>query len=183
MNGLGMGPDGHHKRTCGYSDLIRHRFRLSVPVIPERSRPPFRFEAQPATEADQDRGAGRPPCPHHHLPTGRGGRHRPDGPRHPRRDPPIANASVMRMTAIHVQTERKQQDRYARCDEKHRCRDRTRRFRGLIPPVSVACVTAGAAQDEKRLSSGRILAILASEGTPLGECRFRRVPCSSRSTT
>ena len=31
----------------------------------------------------------------------------------------LRNASVMRMTAIHVQTERKQQDRYARCDEKH----------------------------------------------------------------
>jgi hypothetical protein len=40
----------------------------------------------------------------------------------------------MRMTAIHAQTERKRQDRSARGAEKHRCRDRTRRFRGLIRP-------------------------------------------------
>jgi hypothetical protein len=52
----------------------------------------------------------------------------------------------MRMTAIHAQTERKRQDRSARCAEKHRCRDRTRRFRGLIRSVSAACATAGAAQ-------------------------------------
>lgn len=78
----------------------------------------------------------------------------------------------MRLTAIHVQTEQKQQDRSARCDEKHRCRDGTRRVRGLVRPVSVACATADAAQDEKRLSSRRILAILASEGTSLGERRL-----------
>ena len=80
----------------------------------------------------------------------------------------MTNASVMRMTAIHIQTERKQQNRSARCDEKHRCRDRTRRFRGLICPVSVACAPTGAAQDEKRLSSAPIKALLASNGTPLG---------------
>jgi hypothetical protein len=43
---------------------------------------------QPAAEADQDRRPRRPSRPRHHLPAGRGGRHRPDGARHPRRDPP-----------------------------------------------------------------------------------------------
>ena len=36
---------------------------------------------QPATQADQDRCPRRPSRPRHHLPTGRGGRHRPDGTR------------------------------------------------------------------------------------------------------
>ena len=80
----------------------------------------------------------------------------------------------MRMTAIHAQTERRRQDRSARCAEKHRRRDRTRRLRGLIRPLSAACATAGVAQGEKRLSSGRIQAIFTPSGTPLGECRFKR---------
>ena len=78
------------------------------------------------------------------------------------------------MTAIQTQTERKRQDRSARCAEKHRCRDRTRQFRGLIRPVSAACATTGAAQGEKRLSSAWIQAIFTSNSMPLGECRFRR---------
>ena len=127
---------------------------------------------QPATEADQDRGACRASCPRHHLSTGRGGRHRPDGPRHPRRHPPPSSASVMRMTAIHAQTERKRQDRSARCAEKHRRRGRTRRLRGPICPAPQACAFADAAQGKKCLSSGRIQAIFALEGMPLGECRL-----------
>ena len=49
-----------------------------------------------------------------------------------------------------------------RCDCPDRCVRRS---------AAAACATAGAAQDQKRLSSGRILAILLSEGTPHGECR------------
>ena len=78
----------------------------------------------------------------------------------------------MRMTAIHVQTERKRQDRSARCAEKHRRRDRTRRLRGLIRSVPAACATADAGRGEKRLSRGRIQAIFTSVGRPLGECRI-----------
>ncbi|WP_372922962.1 hypothetical protein, partial [Roseovarius sp.] len=46
-------------------------------------------------------------CPRHHLPTGRGGRHRHRwcGPS-PRGHPPIASATDMRMTTIQAQTER-----------------------------------------------------------------------------
>lgn len=79
----------------------------------------------------------------------------------------------MRMTAIDAQTERKRRDRSARCAENPRCRDRTRRFRGLIRPVSTACATAGAPQGEKRLSRGWFQAIFTSKGMPLGECRFQ----------
>jgi len=75
---------------------------------------------QPAAEADQDRRPRRAPRPRDYLPVGRGGRHRPDGKRHPRRDPPPSSATAIRMTAIHAQTERKQQHRSACCAEKHR---------------------------------------------------------------
>ena len=90
---------------------------------------------QPATQVDQDqcpRGASHP---RHYLSTGRGGRHRPDGTHHPRRDPPIASATAMRMTAIHAQAQRKRQDRSVRCAEKHQRRARTRRLRS-DPPCS-----------------------------------------------
>ncbi|WP_213685311.1 hypothetical protein [Roseicyclus sp.] len=78
----------------------------------------------------------------------------------------------MRMTAIQAQTERKRQDRSARRAEKHHRRARTRRFRGLIRTVSAACAAIDAAQGEKRLSGGRIQAIVMTEGNPLGECRL-----------
>lgn len=76
------------------------------------------------------------------------------------------------MTGIHVQTERKRQDRSARCEEKHHRQARARRLRALIRPVPAARSTAGAAQDGKRLSGGQIHAIFKSVGT-LGECRVR----------
>lgn len=81
----------------------------------------------------------------------------------------------MRLTATHAQTERKRQDRSARCAEKHRRRARKQRLRGLIRPVSAACATAGAAQGGERLSSGRFLPIFMSDGTPLGECRMKHI--------
>ena len=118
---------------------------------------------QPATQADQDRGACRPPRPCH----------RPDGARYPRRDPPIASAIAMHMTAILAQTEQKRQDRSVRCAEKHRRRARTRRLRRLIRPVPAACATKDAGWGEKCLSSRQNQAILTSEGRPLGECRSK----------
>lgn len=73
---------------------------------------------QPATKADQDRGTCRPPRPRHHLSTGRSGRHRPDGARHPRHYPPSARAAVMRVNATQFNAERKQQDRSVRHAER-----------------------------------------------------------------
>jgi hypothetical protein len=121
-----------------------------------------------------DRGACRASRSRHHLPTGRGGRHRPDGARHPCRHPPIASAPIMRMTAIHAQTKRKRQDGSIRRAEKHRRRARTVPLRGLIRPVFAACAASDAAQGEKRLSGGRIQAILKSSGRPLGVCRVNK---------
>ena len=134
-------------------------------------------------EAEQDEGACRTSRPRHYLPTGRGGRHRPDGARHPRRPPPIASATAMRMIAIHAQTERKRLDRSVRCAEKHRRRARTRRLRGLIRPVPEACATKDADWGEKCLSSGQNHAIFTSTSMPLGECRsVLQYPLSIRAT-
>ncbi len=55
---------------------------------------------EPTIEADQDRGPRRAPRSRHHLSTGRGGRHRPDGARHPWRHPPPSSATGMCVTAI-----------------------------------------------------------------------------------
>jgi|GEM_PF-1881647 len=84
----------------------------------------------------------------------------------------------MRMTAIHVQTERKRQDRSARCAEKHYRRARTQRLSGLIGPVSAARVTVEAAWRKKRLWLSQIQVIFTSSGTPLGECQL--VACDLR---
>ena len=81
---------------------------------------------EPASQADQDRSACRAPRPRDYLPAGQGGRHRPDGARHPRHHPPIASPTTMRMTAIQAQAERKRQDKSVHCAEKHRRRARPR---------------------------------------------------------
>jgi len=52
------------------------------------------------TEADQDWCPCRGPRPRHHRSAGRVGSHRPHGQGDPCRDPPIASASAMRVTAI-----------------------------------------------------------------------------------
>ena len=103
---------------------------------------------------------------------GLSGRHCSDCARHPRRDPPIASANAMRMTAIHAQTERKRQDRSVRCAEKHRRRAKTRRLRCLIRPVSAACATEDTGWGEKCLSSGQNQTLFTSASMPLGECRL-----------
>ncbi len=125
----------------------------------------------PTTKADQDRGPGRAPRPRHHLPVGRGGRHRCDGARHPRRHPSITSATAMRVTAIPTQTERKPQDRSVRRAEKRRRQARMLRVCGLIRPAASVCATADTAWGGKHLSSGQDQAILPSSGRPLGECR------------
>jgi hypothetical protein len=54
----------------------------------------------------EDRGMFRPPRPRHHVPTGPGGCHWPDGAHHSRRHPPIASAKAFCLTAIRTQTKR-----------------------------------------------------------------------------
>ena len=128
---------------------------------------------QPATQADQDRRPRRAPCPCHHLPTGRGGGHRRHGPGHPCRDPSIASATVMCMTALPPQTERNRQDRSACCAEKRRHQARSRRVRGPIRPAPAVCATTDTAQSEERLLNSQNQAIFTSDGRPLGVCRYK----------
>lgn len=82
------------------------------------------------------------------------------------------NASVMRMTTIHAQAERKRQDRSVCRAEKRLCRARMLRVRGLIHPTSAVCATTDTARGEKRLPSEQNQASLKSSGRPLGECRL-----------
>ena len=74
----------------------------------------------------------------------------------------------MRMTAIHVRIERMRYDRSVRSAEKHRRLSGTEPLSGLFRPVSAARPTAGATRGKKRLSRGRIQAILAAKASHLG---------------
>ena len=78
----------------------------------------------------------------------------------------------MRVTAIQAKTERKRQDKSARCAEKHRRRAGMLRVYGPIRPTSGVCATTDPARGGKRLTSWRSQAIFTSEGRPLGECRL-----------
>ena len=91
---------------------------------------------------------------------------------------------VMRMTAIHAQTERKRQDRSAHSAEKHRRRAKTPQGRCLIRLVPGVCATSDAGWGEKCLSSGQNQATFTSGTMPLGECRVtqRRGPIHPLST-
>ena len=129
---------------------------------------------QPATQTDQDRGACRPSRPRHHLPTGRGGGHRRHGPGHPCRDPSIASATVMCMTALPPQTERNRQDRSACCAEKRRRWAGMLRVWGAIRPAPAVCATTDTAQSEERLLNSQNQAIFTSDGRPLGVCRVNK---------
>ena len=82
---------------------------------------------------------------------GLSGRHCSDCARHPRRDPPIASATAMRVTAVHAQTERKRQDKSARRAEKHRRRAGMLRVYGPIHPTSGVCATTDAVRGGKTL--------------------------------
>ena len=134
---------------------------------------------QPATQVDQDLCPRRPSRPRHHLPAGRGGRHRPDGARHPGRHPPIASATAMRVTAIGAKTQRKRLDRSAHRAEKRRCRARMLRVHSMIRRAPGVRATTDTAQGEKCLFNRQNQAILTTHGSPLGECRKKNLERSS----
>lgn len=79
----------------------------------------------------------------------------------------------MRVAVIQTQTERKPQDRSVRRAETRSRQARMHRVHGPIRPTSGDCAIADADRGEKHLFDGQIEAILTSEGSPLGECRFR----------
>ena len=99
-----------------------------------------------------------------------------------RRDPPIASATAVRLTAIRAQTERNRKDMSARCAENHCAWARTWWLRGLIRPVPAPCATKGTDRGEKRLSSGRVQAIFVSGGMPPRECRVRCIARKEKSS-
>jgi hypothetical protein len=122
-------------------------------------------------QADQDRRPRRAPRPCHHLPTSRGCRHRPDGPCHTCRHPPIASAAVMRVTAKLAKTERKRQDNSVRRVAKRSRRVKLTRVRGLIRPTPGVSAPPDTARSAKRLICLPVQAILTLSGSLLGECR------------
>jgi hypothetical protein len=134
---------------------------------------------QPATQTDQDWCPRHPSRPRNYLPTGRGGRHRPDGARHPRRHPPIASATAMRVTAIWAKTQQKRLDRSAHRAEKRRCRARMLRVHSMIRRAPGVRATTDTAQGEKCLFNRQNQAILTTHGSPLGECRKKNLERSS----
>ena len=78
----------------------------------------------------------------------------------------------MRVTEIQAKTERKREDKSARCAEKRRRRAGMLRVWGPIRTTSGVCATTVDARGGKRLINWRSQANFTSEGRPLGECRF-----------
>ena len=79
----------------------------------------------------------------------------------------------MRVTAILTATERKRQDRSVHRAEERRRRAKMMRVCGPTCPHSSVWAHASAVQAPKRLINKRKLAILTSNGMPLGECRLK----------
>ena len=78
----------------------------------------------------------------------------------------------MRVTAILTAAERKRQDRSVHRAEERRRRAKMMRVCGPTCPHSSVWAHASAVQAPKRLINKRKLAILTSNGMPLGECRL-----------
>ena len=79
----------------------------------------------------------------------------------------------MRVTAILTAAERKRQDRSVHRAEERRRRAKMMRVCGPTCPHSSVWAHASAVQAPKRLINKRKLAILTSNGMPLGECRIK----------
>ena len=79
----------------------------------------------------------------------------------------------MRVTAILTAAERKRQDRSVHRAEERRRRAKMMRVCGPTCPHSSVWAHASAVQAPKRLINKRKLAILTSNGMPLGECRLK----------
>ena len=88
-----------------------------------------------------------------------------------RRDPTLASAAVMRVTATLTQTARMQQDRSARRAEKWGPQSWMRRIRSLIRTVPAASTAVCASMAAKCLIYAPDQATLTTKGMPLGGCR------------
>ena len=123
----------------------------------------------------------RPVCPRHNLPTRRSRGDRSDGARHPCCHPPSSSASVMRVTAIHTQTERKRLDRFVRRAEKRCRRARALRLRGAVRPVTAVGSTADTARCRKACSTGKISRFWRQTASNLGNVGVRFVSARTKS--
>jgi hypothetical protein len=82
------------------------------------------------------------------------------------------SATVMRVTAIHAQTEPKRLDRFARHAEKQGRQTITGRLHRRFRQKPSASATEDTTRGKKHLAGARIQAIFTSNDTPLGECRI-----------
>jgi DNA-binding NarL/FixJ family response regulator len=120
----------------------------------------------------EDRCPRRASCPRRNLQAGRGRGHWRHDPRHPCRNPPIARAAVMCMTAKLPASERKRQDRSVLHAEKPaRPPLAANDFRFLKAPMG-AWTSKHAVMGSAGLTGTQAQAILALLGTPLAECRL-----------
>lgn len=101
-------------------------------------------------------GARRSSRSRHHL---SGVRHQPDGAGYPRHYLSSLIAAAIRATRRQVKTERKRQDKSARCAEKGRHQAATRPLLSLVRLTRVIQSSADSAHAENSLASGQIQAI------------------------
>ena len=139
-----------------------------IPRSPQNS-PVHWLGSATGGDRPQDRRPRRASRPRHHLPTGRGHGHRHHGLRYPNCNPPPSSATVMCVTAILTETERKRPDGSVHRAEERRCLAKMMRVCGPTCPHSSVQTHASPAQDAKHLISKRIQVILASSGMPLGK--------------
>jgi len=133
-----------------------------------------------APESGHDRGPRGASRPRHHLPVGRGCGDWPDGASasasanasRPRRDPPIADTAVMRVTLELPANERARPGRSVWCAEKRRRWAGVMRVCNQIGLHSGVLAQPSAARAAKHLIKQQIQATLPSSGSPVGECRF-----------
>ena len=129
---------------------------------------------QLANPAHQNRCTGRPPCPCHHVPTGRGGRQRCSVPSHPRGHPSATCATGSNMTVSASSAEVKRLDRsvqrsvdptsigiIATAETRHHAQ-----FVRLMPEQQHSVA--------KRLDRCAKLVQHQNEGVLLGECRLKQ---------
>lgn len=151
----------HSRGTATTNALKPKRGNVTALYRVTRVNGPMVADKPVAIQTDQDRCPRRPSRSRQHIPVGRRGRRRSDSARHPCHHSPITSTTVMRMTAIQTQTERKRQDRSVRRIEKLCRRPGMPRTFGPIRPTTGAFATSCNAQAGKHLIDWRNQAILS----------------------
>lgn len=90
----------HSRGTATTNALKPERGNVKALYRVTRVNGPMVADKPVAIQTDQDRCPRRPSRSRQHIPVGRRGRRWPDCSRHPRRDPPIATSTTVRVTTI-----------------------------------------------------------------------------------